>query len=196
VITIVDYAAGNLASVRKAFQYCNVPVQVTADPHIVARSGRVVVPGVGNFLATRALEENGLAGAIRNAIQDGARFLGICLGMQWLFEGSEESPGQAGLGIFSGNCLRFPDGVKCPHVGWNTVRQTMPSRLLAGLPPDFFVYYTHSYRALPAAGTVATTDYAGQFAAVVEQDNLFGIQFHPEKSGAAGLRILENFLSC
>jgi imidazole glycerol-phosphate synthase subunit HisH len=196
VITIVDYDAGNLASVQKAFRYFGKEVQVTSDPEEVAGASTLVLPGVGNFRATGTLDSSGLTSAVRGAIQNGARFLGICLGMQWLFEGSEESPGQPGLGIFPGRCARFPGSVKCPHVGWNTVRQETPSRLLAGLPSDFFVYYTHSYRALPVSGVVATTEYAGPFAAVVELDHLYGIQFHPEKSGPAGLRILENFLSC
>jgi glutamine amidotransferase len=196
VITIVDYDAGNLTSVRKAFRHLGMEVQVTSDPEIVARADRIVVPGVGNFRATETLHSSGLTSAIQTAIEGEARFFGICLGMQWLFEGSEERPGQPGLGIFPGHCIRFPGTVKCPHVGWNTVRQEAPSRLLAGLPQEFFVYYTHSYRALPVGGVVATTDYAGPFAAVVERDHLYGIQFHPEKSGAAGLRILENFLSC
>ncbi len=196
MITIVDYEAGNLASVQKAFRYFGKEVQVTSDPETVARAATLVVPGVGNFRATGSLDSRGLTTAVREAIRLGARFLGICLGMQWLFEGSEESPGNPGLGIFSGRCVRFPGDVKCPHVGWNTVRQESPSRLLSGLPPEFFVYYTHSYRALPVYGVTATTNYAGPFAAVVEKDLVFGIQFHPEKSGSAGLRLLENFLSC
>lgn len=194
MITIVNYRAGNLASVRKGFQHLGLPVEITSDPETVARARALVVPGVGNFQATAFLESTGLSQAIRSAVEAGAMMLGICLGMQWLFEGSDEAPALDGLAAFPGICRKFPPEVKSPHVGWNTVRQAAPSRLLAGLPEDFFVYYTHSYRAPAGHGTVGTTEYGGAFAAVVERENLFGAQFHPEKSGNAGLQMLRNFV--
>jgi glutamine amidotransferase len=196
VITIVDYKAGNLASVQKAFTHLGCMTEITSDPEVVARASKLVLPGVGNFSATAVLAESGVRSAIERAIARGVPFLGICVGMQWLFEGSEEAPGTAGLGCFSGACARFPATVKAPHVGWNTVSHNNDSRLLRGADPEFFVYYTHSYRAPAGDGTVGCTNYGGEFAAVVERDNVFGVQFHPEKSGAAGLRLLENFLQC
>jgi imidazole glycerol-phosphate synthase subunit HisH len=196
VITIVDYKAGNLASVRKAFVHLGCETEVTSDPEAVSHAEKLVLPGVGNFSATAVLEVTGLRGAVERAIARGVPFLGICVGMQWLFEGSQEAPAVPGLGAFSGTCARFPGTVKAPHVGWNTVRQAGDSRLLRGLEPEFFVYYTHSYRAPAGEGTVGGTDYGGNFSAVVERGNIFGVQFHPEKSGAAGLRLLENFVQC
>jgi glutamine amidotransferase len=196
VITIIDYKAGNLASVRKAFMHLGCVTEITSDPEVVARASRLVLPGVGNFSATSVLAESGVRGAIEQAIARGVPFLGICVGMQWLFEGSEEAPDTAGLACFSGACARFPSTVKAPHVGWNTVSHDAASRLLRGAEPEFFVYYTHSYRAPAGDGTVGCTNYGGEFAAVVERDNVFGVQFHPEKSGAAGLRLLGNFVQC
>jgi len=198
VITIVDYRAGNLASVRKAFAHLGYEPQVTEDPEAVARAERIVLPGVGHFNATAQLERAGLRQAIAEAIARGVPFLGICVGMQWMFEGSEEAPEVSGLGVLPGCCSKFPATVKSPHVGWNSVKAEAASRLLAGLPPEFFVYYTHSYRAPLTEATVARSEYGGSFAAVVERDNLFGVQFHPEKSSEAGLRLLDNFgrLAC
>ncbi len=196
MITIVDYKAGNLASVQKAFTHLGCVTEITGDPDMVARASRLVLPGVGNFAATSALTESGVREAIGEAIGRGVPFLGICVGMQWLFEGSEEAAGVRGLGAFRGTCARFPAGVKAPHVGWNTVRCTADSRLLRDVDGEFFVYYTHSYRAPACEGAVGRTEYGGEFAAVIERDNIFGVQFHPEKSAAAGLRLLENFLQC
>jgi glutamine amidotransferase len=196
VITIIDYKAGNLASVQKAFTYLGCVTEITRDPEVVARASKLVLPGVGNFSATSVLAESGVRGAVEQAIARGVPFLGICVGMQWLFEGSEEAPDTSGLACFSGACARFPSTVKAPHVGWNTVRHNADSRLLRGAEPEFFVYYTHSYRAPAGDGAVGCTNYGGEFAAVVERDNVFGVQFHPEKSGAAGLRLLGNFLQC
>jgi glutamine amidotransferase len=196
VITIIDYKAGNLTSVQKAFTYHGCVTQVTGEADVVARASKLVLPGVGNFSATSVLAESGVRAAIEQAIARGVPFLGICVGMQWLFQGSEEAPDTAGLGCFRGACARFPSAVKAPHVGWNTVRHNGNSRLLRGIDREFFVYYTHSYRAPAGEGTVGCTNYGGEFAAVVERDNVFGVQFHPEKSGAAGLRLLENFIQC
>ncbi len=196
MITIVDYNAGNLASVQKAFAYLGAVTQVTSDLDVVVRASRLVLPGVGNFGTTCSLERNGVRAAIEHALARGVPFLGICVGMQWLFQGSEEAPGVPGLAAFPGRCARFPAGVKAPHVGWNIVRHDGSSRLLRGLDPQFFVYYTHSYRAPAVGEAVGLTEYGGDFAGAVERRNIFGVQFHPEKSGAAGLQVLRNFLQC
>jgi glutamine amidotransferase len=194
-VTVIDYKAGNLTSVVKALRYLGAEVMVTDGPEALADAERIVLPGVGHFAATRRLDETGLTPAIRAAIGRGVPFLGICVGMQWLLEGSTEAPEQPGLGYFPGQCQRFPDGSeKVPHVGWNQIAPNASSRLLADIDPGEFVYFTHSWRAPVGATTVATTEYLGHFASAVEQNNVFGTQFHPEKSGETGLKILSNFL--
>jgi glutamine amidotransferase len=192
VIAIVDYQAGNLTSVKKAFDHLGYDVSVTANPEEIGRAVKVVLPGVGNFQATRALSGS-LREAVMQAIQRNTPVLGICLGMQWLFESSQEAPELPGLGMFAGECERFPAAVKSPHVGWNQLEVTGASRLLRGLPEDSLVYFTHSYRAPLVDATVGRCEYGGPFSAAVEQGALFGVQFHPEKSGAAGLQLLRNF---
>ena len=198
MIAVVDYRAGNLTSVMKALDHLGVNAVVTRDAKEVARSEKIILPGVGHFSATAILEQTGLRAAILGRIQQGALFLGICVGMQWMFEASEEAPASCGLALFSGTCGRFPENVKSPHVGWNSVTSQNGSRLFRGIPSGAYVYFTHSYRAPVGAGTVARCEYGGEFSAAVERDNLFGVQFHPEKSGATGLKLLENFcgLSC
>lgn len=131
--------------------------------------------------------------AIRDSIGRGIPFLGICVGMQWMFGGSDEAPGTAGLGVLEGQCERFPPSVKSPHVGWNSIEINASSRLFGGVPSSSFVYFTHSYRAPVTANTVACCEYGGKFAAAAEREHTFGVQFHPEKSGDIGLKILENF---
>jgi glutamine amidotransferase len=195
VIAIVNYQAGNLASVKKALDYLDQESVITADPAMVARAERVVLPGVGHFSVTAALARSGLADAIRDSIQRGVPFLGICVGLQWLFAASEEAPGNQGLGLFAGKCERFPASVKSPHVGWNSIELCRESRLFCGVPQGAFVYYTHSYRAPLVPEAAATSEYGGTFTAAVERDNVFGVQFHPEKSGKTGLKILENVCS-
>jgi len=167
---------------------------LTADPGVIGRAERIVLPGVGHFAATRALDPMRLA--IAAAIRNGRPLLGICVGMQWMFSGSTEAPGVSGFGLFPGEVSKFPAAVKSPHVGWNQLAVKNGSRLLAGIPADAFVYFTHSYRAPVGAGTVAECEYGSWFAAAVERENVFGVQFHPEKSGDTGLHILRNFLSC
>ncbi len=198
MIVIVDYKAGNLASVAKAFEHLGRRVCVTGNPAVVRKADRLVLPGVGHFAATAALERSGMRDAIRMAIKRGVFFLGICLGMQWLYEGSAEAPDAAGLALISGSCARFPRDVKVPHVGWNRLRVREGSRLLRGLGEAPFVYFTHSYRAPVTTEACGVSDYGGEFAAAVERENVYGVQFHPEKSGAAGLSILRNFaeLAC
>ncbi|MFZ3210956.1 MAG: imidazole glycerol phosphate synthase subunit HisH [Terriglobales bacterium] len=193
MIAIVDYRAGNLVSVKKAVDRLGFPCAITSDPAVVERAEKVIVPGVGHFAATSALDDTGLRTAITNAIKHKTPFFGICVGMQWMFDASEEAPGVTGLGVFSGQCTHFPLEVKAPHVGWNQLEVENGSRLLRGVPSGAFVYFTHSYRAPLVAGTVARCEYGGAFSAAVERCHLFGVQFHPEKSGEVGLTILENF---
>jgi glutamine amidotransferase len=192
MIAIVDYQAGNLASVRKAFDYLGYESGVTDDPQVIAGADKVVLPGVGNFEATTALA-GPLQQAVAEAIDHQIPLLGICLGMQWMFESSQEAPQLRGLGLFAGQCDKFPAAVKSPHVGWNQLQLRGDSRLLRGLPEDSFVYFTHSYRAPLVESTVAGCAYGGVFSAAVERGQLFGVQFHPEKSGSAGLQLLRNF---
>jgi glutamine amidotransferase len=193
MIVIVDYGAGNLNSVKKAFTYLGAEIVVTDQPKMLSTADKIVFPGVGHFSSLRALDRSGLRAALLQAISAGKPFLGICLGMQWLFDGSEECVDVAGAGIFPGKCRQFPSSVKSPHVGWNSLTVQPGSRLLRDLAQDSFVYYTHSFHAPLVAATTAATEYGLQFAGAVERDNIFGVQFHPEKSGDVGLSILKNF---
>ncbi|HTJ88174.1 MAG TPA: imidazole glycerol phosphate synthase subunit HisH [Terriglobales bacterium] len=194
MIAIIDYKAGNLTSVKKAFDHLGAETIVTEKPEIVEEADKVVLPGVGHFSATRVLDDSGLRESIVNSIERSAPFLGICVGMQWMLASSEEAPDVHGLALWPGECSRFPSGVKSPHVGWNDLQiRAGESRLLNGVNSGSFVYFTHSYRVPLLKATVAECEYGGGFSAVVEQDNLFGVQFHPEKSGAVGLKILQNF---
>jgi len=196
MIAIVDYKAGNLTSVKKAFDRIGAEAVVTADPEVVVKADKIVLPGVGHFSATCALSSAGLREAIAGSIQRKVPYLGICVGMQWMLESSEEAPSVKGLGVWTGVCEHFPVAVKAPHVGWNQLEiGSRSSQLLKGVAPQAFVYFTHSYRVPVIEATVAETEYGGRFSAVVEQDHLFGVQFHPEKSGAVGLRLLKNFCS-
>jgi len=192
VIAIVDYGAGNISSVKKALSHLGAESEVTADPAVIAKAGKIVVPGVGHFSRCESLNQH-LRKPVLDAIAQGKPFLGICVGMQWLFAGSTESPETPGAAVFPGECERFRSSVKSPHVGWNQIDVRAGSRLLRGVQDGSFVYYTHSYRAPLTDATTATSEYGGEFSAAVERDNVFGVQFHPEKSGATGLKILENF---
>jgi imidazole glycerol-phosphate synthase subunit HisH len=186
--------------VVKALDFLGAETLVTQDPGVVREAEKVVLPGVGHFQATSLLGELGLTEAVRESVAKGAWFLGICVGLQWLFEGSTEAPGVAGLGHFAGRCERFParfEGaeLKSPHVGWNSLEEVRTdSRLLRGVKDGGFVYYTHSWRAPVVEATAAVTAYGGAFTAVVEQGNVMGVQFHPEKSSTVGLQVLKNFL--
>jgi len=193
MIAIVDYGAGNLSSVKKAFDYLGAAVAVTDQPAVVAAADKIVLPGVGHFSSLQALDRTGLRDRLLQSAFDGKPFLGICLGMQWLFEGSEECIEIAGAGIFPGKCRQFPSSVKSPHVGWNSLAVQEGSRLLRGTAQDSFVYYTHSFYAPLVAETTAASEYGLPFAGAVERGNIFGVQFHPEKSGDVGLAILKNF---
>jgi len=194
VIAIVDYRAGNLTSVKKAFDHLGAQTIITADPEQVASAEKIVLPGVGHFAATKVLDDSGLRETIIASIERGVPFLGICVGMQWMLASSEEAPEISGLALWPGECSRFPAAVKSPHVGWNSLQiPNNASRLLRGVPSGSFVYFTHSYRVPLLSSTSAECEYGGGFSAAVEQENMFGVQFHPEKSGAVGLNILENF---
>jgi glutamine amidotransferase len=195
MIAIVDYGAGNLVSVKKAVDWLGRECAITSDPAEVAKATSIILPGVGHFASTAVIEKSGLRDAISEAIRRDVPFLGICVGMQWMFEGSQESPETAGLGLLSGECERFPASVKSPHVGWNDLEIAASSLLFRGVKSAPFVYFTHSFRAPANGRTVAYCEYGGRFPAAVEKDHVFGVQFHPEKSGEIGLQVLRNFCS-
>jgi imidazole glycerol-phosphate synthase subunit HisH len=192
MIAIVDYGAGNLTSVKKAMDWLGQTCVITSDHAEVERAAKIILPGVGHFAATSSLAKLGLRDVIENAIGRGVPFLGICVGMQWMFEGSTEAPDTLGLGLLPGSSERFPSSVKSPHVGWNRIQISDSSRLFHGLRSSF-VYFTHSFRASVSEATTACCEYGGTFSAAVEKDNAFGVQFHPEKSGEFGLKLLQEF---
>jgi len=193
MIAIVDYGAGNLNSVKKAFDFLGADVVVTDRREIVENADKIVLPGVGHFSSLQTLSRTGLWDALLQAAFAGKPFLGICLGMQWLFEGSAECNDITGAGIFTGRCRQFPAAMKSPHVGWNSLAIQPGSRLLRGVAQESFVYYTHSFYAPVVEATAATSEYGLPFAGAVERGNIFGVQFHPEKSGDVGLAILKTF---
>ena len=201
MIAVIDYKAGNLTSVVKALRFLDArDVVVTQSPEEVLRAEKIVLPGVGHFQATQLLKDLGLTEAVREAVAKGTPFLGICVGLQWLYEGSTEALETEGLGHFASQCERFPavyEGaeLKSPHVGWNSLEGIRPdSRLLRGVAEGSFVYFTHSWRAPVSADTAAATNYGGAFTSAVERGNVMGVQFHPEKSAETGLRVLRNFV--
>jgi glutamine amidotransferase len=197
VIALIDYGAGNLTSVKKALTSLGAEFVVPASPAECEGAAGLIVPGVGHFSATTALDAP-WRHAIGAAVSQGTPLLGICVGMQWLYEGSEEAPDVPGLGVLEGRCRLLrgdaASRLKVPHVGWNALETPAPSRLLAGVDSGAYVYFTHSFAAPVTSACVASTTHADSFAAAVERENVFGVQFHPEKSGDAGLRILRNFL--
>lgn len=200
MVAIIDYDAGNIRSVEKAVRYLGKEVTVTSEPEEILAADRVILPGVGAFGdAMKRLHAMGLVEVIRQAAGRGTPFLGICLGLQLLFEKSEESPGVPGLGLLQGEILRLPElpGLKVPHIGWNSLKYPNPGRLFRGIPEDSYVYFVHSYylKAQDEGIVTATTEYGTLVHASVESGNLFACQFHPEKSSETGLTILENFLS-
>jgi glutamine amidotransferase len=193
VIALLDYGAGNLTSVRKALHAVGAECFTPAEPEEIGTPSGIIIPGVGHFAATRSIT-SAWRQSLRAAVDAGVPLLGICLGMQYLFEGSEEAPDVRGLGLLQGRCSLLPPIVKVPHVGWNDFQVRGPSRLLGTLPTGTQAYFTHSYAAPVTGACVATTEHASVFAAVVERDNVFGVQFHPEKSSKAGLQIFRSFV--
>jgi glutamine amidotransferase len=212
VIALIDYRAGNLTSVKKALATIGAEVAVPEAPGDLADAAGIIVPGVGHFGATRALDQ-AWVDAILERVGEGRPLLGICLGMQWLFERSEEASDLRGLGVLSGECYRLgtvrlkadttedsgsvrlqPDPVKVPHVGWNSLSLRGEASILDGVADGAQVYFTHSFVAPVTGDTVAVTEHGEPFAAVVQRGHIAGVQFHPEKSGDVGLRILRNFM--
>jgi imidazole glycerol-phosphate synthase subunit HisH len=195
VIAIVDYGAGNLQSVQNAFDAVGAGYVIVRDAAGLQKSTRIVLPGVGNFgHMMRRLDELNLRDQLRERLVAGVPFLGICLGLQALFKGSAEAPDSDGLGILPGRVERFSAQGRVPHMGWNNVTLTGPSRLLPAPLPDPFFYFAHSYFAPAIEGTTATCEYENRFAAAIERKNISGVQFHPEKSGPAGLALIRRFL--
>jgi glutamine amidotransferase len=192
-VALLDYGAGNLTSVRKGLDAVGAHHFSPGWPDDLPSADAIIVPGVGNFAATVALSAP-WRNAIQEAVRRGTPLLGICLGLQWLFEASDEAPEVSGLAVIAGRCERLPSSVKVPHVGWNTLEILRPSTLLAGVSDGTQVYFTHSFGAPLASATVAATTHGTRFSAAVEFARVFGVQFHPEKSGDAGLRILRNFV--
>lgn len=199
MIAIIDYDAGNIKSVEKALQFLGEEAVITRDKEIILNADHVILPGVGAFGdAMRKLHDYGLVDVIRQVAENGTPFLGICLGLQLLFESSEESPGVEGLGILKGKICRIPDaeGLKIPHIGWNSLKYPKSGKLFRGIPEDSYVYFVHSFylKAEDESIVAATTEYGTLIHASVEKDNVFACQFHPEKSSAVGLTILKNFI--
>ena len=200
MVAIVDYGAGNIKSVENAVRFLGHEAVLTRDPAVILSADHVILPGVGAFGDAMArLGRYGLEEVLKETVKRGIPFLGICLGLQLLFESSEESPGAQGLGILKGHILRIPDGEgrKVPQIGWNDLTYPNPGRLFAGLPEGSYVYFVHSYylRAEDPSIVTARTRYGVDIDASVESGNVFACQFHPEKSEAAGMKILQNFLA-
>lgn len=198
MIGIIDYDAGNIRSVEKALSYLGEKTVVSRNPETLKNADKVILPGVGSFgQAMENLHRYELVPVIRDMIEDGKPFLGICLGLQLLFESSEESPGAEGLGILKGEILKIPSspGLKIPHMGWNSLQLQNNGRLFRNIPQDTYVYFVHSYylQAQEPEIVKAVTGYGTEIHASVEKDNVFACQFHPEKSGKYGLEILKNF---
>jgi len=196
VIAVLDYGIGNLRSAQKALERVGADAVLTADPATVAGADAVVLPGVGAFgRCMEALRAAGLEEPARAAIDAGKPFLGICVGMQMLYEGSEEDPQVEGMGVLAGHVRRLPDDVKRPQMQWNVLDRQAEPAMFAGLDEPTWVYFVHSYAPEPSPDVVATCDYGGPVVAAVARDRLWATQFHPEKSGANGLRLLANFVA-
>lgn len=200
MIAIIDYDAGNIKSVEKAFQFRGEEVVLTRDRNVILNADGIVLPGVGAFGdAMEKLHRYGLVAVIHEAVEKKIPFLGICLGLQLIFERSDESPGVEGLGLLKGEILHIPEesGLKIPHIGWNSLKFLGKGRLFGGLEESAYVYFVHSYylKAEDEGIVTAVTEYGTTIHASVEQGNLFACQFHPEKSSDTGLKILRNFIS-
>ena len=193
--TIVDYGAGNLRSVQNTLDHLAARYTVTNKPEDVARAEKIVLPGVGHFgQMMHAIDELGLREPLTERIRAGVPFLGICVGLQCLFEASEESPESRGLSVFAGSVRRFTGPARIPHMGWNSLERIKTSRLLKDLEDGTFAYFAHSYYAPLMPATAATCTYMHAYSAILEDENIYAVQFHPEKSGRAGLQVMQNFL--
>ena len=195
-VTLIDYGAGNVPSVERALRRLGAQVETTNVAEKIAAANCLVLPGVGHCAALiAALDAHSLREPLIEAVRRGAAFLGICLGLQALYESSEEAPTLRGLGLLCGRVTRLPGSVKLPHMGWNSLKAVRTTRLLDSVPPDSYLYFAHSFAA-PAAGreSVAVCEHGREFIAVLENENVCAVQFHPEKSGAVGAQVLRNFL--
>jgi len=194
MIAILDYGAGNLRSVQNTLDEIGASYTLVRDSEGLTRAAKIILPGVGHFgQMMRALDRLDVRSALKQRVLEGVPFLGICLGLQGLFERSAEAPEVQGLGIFPGSVERFPQDARVPHMGWNTLEIVKPARLLKGLGPAPHVYFAHSYYLPVCDVTAATSDYTRPYTAVLESGSVFGVQFHPEKSGRVGLHIVHNF---
>lgn len=197
IVTLIDYGAGNVTSVERALQRLGTATQRSNSPERIAKANALLLPGVGHYAALiGAVDEAALREPLLDAILHGVPFLGVCLGLQALYEASEEAPELAGLKLLPGSVRSLPTTVKRPHMGWNQLKLTRPSRLLKGIPTDAYFYFAHSFAATDTNGeAVALCNHGEDFAAVVEKQNIYAVQFHPEKSGDAGSLLLHNFLA-
>lgn len=194
MIAILDYGAGNLRSVANTLEEIGSEYVVVREAPALRRASKIILPGVGHYgQLLRSLAEMEVRETLLEAIRAGVPYLGICLGLQALFEGSEEAPAMRGLGLFPGKVARFPEGVRVPQMGWNLVSPLRRSRLLAGIRSPAYFYFAHSYYAPVTEATAALARYAVEYTAVLEQGTVFGVQFHPEKSGTLGLEVMRNF---
>lgn len=195
-VTLLDYGAGNVASVERALQRLGVASQRSNSPESIANAEAIILPGVGHYGAlVRALDQQNLRAALVDALHRGVPFFGICLGLQALFKSSEEAPELRGLQVLPGRVCALPASVKLPHMGWNQLARKKDSRLLAGIEPNSFFYFAHSFAVTDSDfATCASCTHGAEFAAVIEHNNIYAVQFHPEKSGDAGARLLQNFL--
>ena len=198
IVGVMDYGAGNFPSVARALDKLGAELLIVVWPSDLKTADAIILPGVGNYAALiRALDERSLRAPLLDAIARGVPFLGICLGLQALYSSSEEAPALSGLNLFSGSVRALPATVKLPHMGWKRLRLQRTSQLLAGASESDYFYFAHSYAAAPSPGpneVAATCSHGANFTAVLEHKNIFATQFHPEKSGAAGARLLQNFL--
>jgi glutamine amidotransferase len=195
-IAVLDYGIGNLRSAEKALQRVGGDAKLTADENEIEDAAAVVLPGVGHFgTCMRALRTSGLEGPAWDAVRTGKPFMGICIGMQMLYESSDEDPSTSGMGLLAGKVRLLPDGVKRPQMQWNLLNIRDDSPMFAGMETPLWMYFVHSYAPATAEHVVATCDYGGDIVAAVQRDNLWATQFHPEKSGAPGLQVLANFVA-
>ena len=195
MISVFDYGAGNLRSVQNTLAAIDARYELVDDAEGLAAAEKIILPGVGHFgQMMRSIDAMRVRNVFVERIKAGVPFLGICLGLQGLFESSPEAPGVAGLGIFAGHIERFPADARVPHMGWNSLETVRECRLLKGVEPEPYVYFAHSYYAPVVAATAAICTYTNPYTAILESENVFGVQFHPEKSGPLGLKIVKNFV--